>query len=199
MADEHDPGGKVRTKMKDGMRGTAYFGGPKNCYRFMLTREWGSSDMEPFIMFIGMNPSTATGEENDPTINREIGFTKRLGFTSYCKTNVSPYRWTEGKTLEKQNVTLDPGDNYVVIQDWAKQAEMVILATGKLGPRMAYIAKGLVNGLYRCGITPLWCFGTNKDGSPKHTLYLSSDTPLEIFTTWPDHGEREWPSVRNKS
>jgi hypothetical protein len=24
----------------------------------------------------------------------------------------------------------------------------------------------------------LWCFGTNQDGSPKHTLYLRGDTPL---------------------
>ena len=194
---EHDPGGKVRTRMKDGMRGTAYFGGPGNCYRFMLTREWGGSDMEPFVMFIGMNPSTATGEENDPTITREIGFTKRLGFTSYCKTNVSPYRWTDGKTLEKQQVNLSPEENYTVIHDWATQASKVILATGNLGPRMMGIAKGLVKGLYRSGVSPLWCFGTTKNGSPRHTLYLPGDADLEIFMTWPDTGEREHPSVSN--
>ena len=47
-------------------------------YRFALWRFW--DDGLPKIMFVGLNPSTADENKNDPTVRRCIGFAERWGF-----------------------------------------------------------------------------------------------------------------------
>jgi hypothetical protein len=48
-------------------------------YRYVLYREW---DVQlPTILFIMLNPSTADGDSDDPTIRRVINFAK--GPTSF--------------------------------------------------------------------------------------------------------------------
>ena len=43
-------------------------------YRYALCRNWDES--KPYAMIIGLNPSTADENENDPTITRCINFAK---------------------------------------------------------------------------------------------------------------------------
>ena len=74
MTIPHDPGGKVRLVLPDGMRAGATFCGPSNCYRTLLWREWGDEGA-PYALWIGMNPSTADATVDDRTVRREIGFT----------------------------------------------------------------------------------------------------------------------------
>jgi len=41
-------------------------------------------------MIIGLNPSTADENENDPTITRCINFAKSWGYGGVCVTNQNP-------------------------------------------------------------------------------------------------------------
>jgi hypothetical protein len=58
------------------------------CYRWLLKRAWGAG---PCILWCGLNPSTADGKRDDPTMLREIGFSYRWGFGSLVKVNVYPF------------------------------------------------------------------------------------------------------------
>ena len=77
----HDPGGSRRFAMLPGVDGKAEFS-PCGQYRYWLSRDWGfrrfSGGREPFVLWIGMNPSTAEAEVDDPTIRREIA--SQVGF-----------------------------------------------------------------------------------------------------------------------
>lgn len=57
-------------------------------YRWWLKRAWGPG---PAIAWVGLNPSTADGKRDDPTMSREIGFSFRWGFGSLVKLNLYPF------------------------------------------------------------------------------------------------------------
>ena len=58
-------------------------------YRYALWRNWDGS--KPYAMIIGLNPSTADENENDPTITRCINFAKSWGYGGVCVTNLFAY------------------------------------------------------------------------------------------------------------
>lgn len=135
--------------------------------------------MSPEVLFIGMNPSTATAEVNDPTITREIGFTRRFGYNAYAKCNVMDYRATDPKQL----LTVEePRSEYNLpaIMTYAESAEIIILAYGALHKSLQKYADETVSGLRAAG-HELYCLGLTKSGQPRHPLYLRSDSKLEKY------------------
>lgn len=66
-------------------------------YRWWLTRVWDSSLLA--CCLIGMNPSTATAIENDPTVGKEIHFVKSWGFGSLLKLNAFAFKATDPRDL----------------------------------------------------------------------------------------------------
>jgi hypothetical protein len=172
--DIHDPGGKVRTRLPNGMRGSASFAGERNEYRLILHRNWGDP-LDPYVLWIGMNPSTADSNVNDPTITREVGFTQQWGYKSYFKTNISAYRATDPRTLK--GAKLDYWENRPLIVELAKGAAMTVMAHGRLSGEMLTLANKLTAALRNAGIS-LWCLGTTANGSPRHPLYLAKSTEL---------------------
>lgn len=58
--DTHDAGGKVRTKLPAGMGGDAVFAGARQQFRPVLRRWVGIDFPQHYLMFMGMNPSTAS-------------------------------------------------------------------------------------------------------------------------------------------
>lgn len=175
-ASAHDPGGKVRLALMPGVRGDASFSADGR-YRRLMRRWTGDAFPDRYILFIGMNPSTADAEVNDPTCAREWTFAKREGYSAMVKANVGDYRATDPKMLLAPGVTAASPDNIPTIRQAAAGADMVILCHGKLNKALAPAGKALVEAL-RADSVALWCLGTNADGSPKHPLYLRADTPL---------------------
>lgn len=171
----HDPGGKVKIRLPDGIIGGATF---SSCgrYRQTLTRDWTAPGTTPrAIMFVGQNPSVATAEVSDPTCDRELGFARRWGFTRYVKTNMLDWRATEPK-----NVPVDPdlacsSDNLKAILREAENVQEILLAYGKLHKRYTDIVNRTLHALKETGL-PLYCLKLNKDGSAGHPLYISSKT-----------------------
>lgn len=178
-ADLHDPGGKVRLSLMPGVNGDATFSADGR-YRQLMRRWLGASFPERYILFVGMNPSTADASVNDPTCAREWTFARREGFDAMVKANVGDYRATDPKMLLAPGVAAVSDANIPAIRQAASGADFVILCHGKLNKALAPAGKALVEALRSDGID-LWCFGTNGDGSPKHPLYLRADTPLVRF------------------
>lgn len=175
-SDLHDPGGKVRLALMPGVSGDAQFSADGR-YRHLMRRWLGESFPDRYLLFVGMNPSTADATINDPTCAREWGFTRREGYSAMIKANVGDYRATHPRMLLEDGVQACSDDNLPAILTAARGADRVILCHGKLNRALAPAGLALVAAL-RNQKVPLWCFGINGDGSPKHPLYLRSDTPL---------------------
>ena len=171
----HDPGGKVRINLPDGVIGGAAF---SSCgrYRQVLTRDWTPKGTMPrTIMFVGQNPSVANADVSDPTCDRELGFAKRWGFTRYVKTNMLDWRATEPKHVPHDPKLACSPENLPAILREADAAEEILLAYGKLHKRFAPIVGDTLDTLRKTG-KPLSCLKLNKDGSAGHPLYISSAT-----------------------
>jgi len=173
-APAHDPGGRVRTALPPDVRGDAEFS-PCGRYRPMLRRWTGDAFPERYALFVGMNPSTASAEANDPTVAREWQFTVREGFNGYAKANVGDYRATFPKDLK--DVEVSSPLNLPAIRRAAAGAGLVVLCHGVLNRYLREAGELVVETLRADGIE-MWCFGTTSDGSPRHPLYLAKDTPL---------------------
>ncbi len=185
----HDPGGKARLRLADGVHGDAIFAGPDECYRLILTRKWmnlfrGGADASRmpanFALWICMNPSIADANVDDPTLNKVMDFSMGWDFDGLAMMNVCDYRSTSPAGLLAPGVVPCSKGNLPLIRDTAKQARQIICAWGNLDPRLVHYTIDVETALRRDGHT-LWCLGLNKSGSPKHPLYLSGKTPLIEF------------------
>jgi hypothetical protein len=160
-------------------------------YRYTLTRTWG---IGPRVLMILLNPSTATGEVDDPTQLRGVrqaqaieldGFKFKwgdvdCGYGSMEFVNLFAWRSTDPKAMLDVPADLVVGpDNDRHILEAVERAALVIAAWGNPG---VYLGRDrqVVEMVSRH--KPLHCFGTNKNGSPKHPLYLRIPTPLVPFT-----------------
>ena len=141
-------------------------------YRYALSRTW-DSDL-PECVFIMLNPSTADAKENDPTIRRCIGFAKDFGCGSLTVVNLYAFRSTDPKKLW---LTPDPvgrlNDSFITSAFKAADGP-IIAAWGANAERgRAQQAMNLARG------KEVLALGINKDGSPKHPLYLpKSSVPV---------------------
>ena len=59
---------------------------PCRHYRWSLQRQWQPG--LPRLVFIGLNPSRADAERDDPTLRRIVGFARRWGFGSVTVLNL---------------------------------------------------------------------------------------------------------------
>lgn len=142
-------------------------------YRWWLRRGWGSG---PAIAWIGLNPSIANSERDDPTMLREIGFSFRWGYGSLVKLNLYPFISPSPKALlEWRSAGHDAHQPFVTnahqAADHLRNVDMVMAAWGAnlfhptdLNDFFAVVESVLGKPV------KLHCLGTTMNGSPKHTL-----------------------------
>jgi hypothetical protein len=178
--DRHDPGGRVRLRLPEGVRGGATF---SDCgrYRQALTRDWTPEGAQPrTVLFVGMNPSVADAGASDPTCHRELSFARDWGYTRYLKGNVLDWRATSPRDLPHEPALACSPANIPALEAMAEEADLIVMAYGRLHPRYAATTRAVLVALAATG-RPLKCFGLNKDGSAKHPLYLRRDAALTAF------------------
>ena len=158
---------------------------PCRYWRYTLWREWGAvpkalgfpdwpreavfGRADEVLMVIGLNPSTATETQDDPTIRRLKGFAQRWGFGALCMTNIFAWRDTDPRKMKQ---AADPvgADNDAWLLRSAAGAGMVLAAWGGHG---AHLGRGeAVCGLLQGAGVALHTLRHNADGSPEHPLYL---------------------------
>lgn len=140
-------------------------------YRYGLWRLWDKD--KPFIMFIGLNPSTASEYLDDPTIRRVKRFASDWGYGGVYMCNLFGFVTQYPQELK---TCADPlGDNDRWLLSYKEICKDVLFAWGSFKESKE---RGLkVMSMFTNAV----CLGINKDGSPKHPLYVSAKTlPLPI-------------------
>lgn len=160
-------------------------------YRYWLTRIW--DDSLPMLCVMGVNPSTADHEQDDPTIRKVIGFATRLGFGSVLMLNVGAYRATNPRQFLQAADPFGPENSIAHLREYIAQNTMAcregeIPAKGVTAVVAAWGKNGHANPrvLNRClaiahAIPDLFCWGRNSDSSPRHPLMLPYTTKLELL------------------
>jgi hypothetical protein len=141
-------------------------------YRYTLYRQWGQGTV--YAMFIGLNPSTADENVDDPTIRKCIGFAQRWGFDALCMTNLFAFRATEPRKMKGHSKPIgDENDRWLVAA--AREASVIVAAWGVNGQFMGRDEEVLKL------LDDVQCLRTTKDGHPEHPLYVPYDTPLKPY------------------
>lgn len=176
---------------------------PCGTYRYRLWREWrlhpepaqwdmwteddgspaldgaGQPIGEPLsCVFVMLNPSTADGEQDDPTIRRCVGFAKRLGFDRLDVVNLFAFRATKPADLLALNHDAEPWgvDNKRQIERALDRAGMVVCAWGAHGGHLGQdetVLGWLEEHNHRAA--PIVALGLTREGFPRHPLYLPAD------------------------
>jgi hypothetical protein len=173
----------VRIRLRDAIRGGATF---SDCGQFrpLLWRDWSDALNAAYVLWIGMNPSTADGDADDPTVRRECDFTAAWGYSVYRKCNVMDFRATQPKALLQPGIIPRSEINLSVIVEQARSAHLVILAFGSLHKKLSHYGADVVAALEAENIQPM-CLGITANGSPKHPLYLRKDSERVPFQGFP--------------
>lgn len=156
----------TRNHLKGATQSTAIYS-PCGQYRYALTRCWDAT--RPKLLVVMLNPSTATEEKNDPTIERVERRTRQLGFGAFRVTNLFALRTTDPKALYGHPEPVGPGNDAATVEG-ATWADRVLCAWGLHG---ALLGRGsqMAAALQASG-TPLWHLGLTKAGAPRHPLYV---------------------------
>lgn len=138
-------------------------------FRFVLWRIWDES--LPKVMFIGLNPSTANATNDDPTIRRVKGIAKELGFGGIYMLNLFPYITPYPSELVITGI--EANDEYLL--DHSRICGEIVFAWGAFPA-----AKGRAGDVIAM-FPNAKALHINKDGSPKHPLYVPKATALIPF------------------
>lgn len=163
--------------------GTARF---SSCatWRYELTRDLSA---QPFkrkrsgvLLSIGLNPSTATCDDDDPTVHKESGLALAWGYAQYIKTNAYGFRAMEPEHMfaaRDRGIDIVGPDNDAAILAAlavvAREGGRVLAAWGQnIDDARQRAVAALLNGV--CVL----CVAINKNGSPGHPLYRRVDRLL---------------------
>jgi len=141
-------------------------------HREYLWRIWDKS--KPKLMFIGLNPSTANADSDDPTIRKITSICKHNGFGGFYMLNLFTFISTDPKLLNVKNGNIDrANENLLVISDFC---ESIVMAWGNFSVmgRDDEVKKLFPKAL---------ALKVNKNGSPKHPLYCKNESTFVNYDT----------------
>ena len=147
---------------------------PCRTWRYRLERQWDTG--KPTSLFIMLNPSTADGRIDDPTIRRCIAFARGWGMGRLIVCNLFAFRSTDPRALLVAPDPVGP-DNDAHIASAAQSVGaggIIVCAWG---------ASGSSRDISHLVPNELYCLGVTKAGHPRHPLYLRRDTKPQPFAT----------------
>ena len=158
-------------------------------YRYLLARMWENyftvepldpdQASRPLMVWVMLNPSTADGTEDDPTIRKCIGFAKRRGCGGILVVNTLAFRATKPADLPREHAVARGRHNGEFIRIALTNPLLAIGVAAWGGPWPGWQRSLMQEGIATAKISRnLFCFGTTKGGDPRHPLMLAYDTPL---------------------
>ena len=136
-------------------------------YRYALWRLWDNT--KPYVVFIGLNPSTADETSNDKTLQKCIHFAASWGFGGVYMANLFAYRATDPDEMKKSRNPVGKDNDY-----WLKQlTERCNLTVAAWGNHGIFLNRSTeVKQCYK----NLVCLKINKSGEPAHPLYQPNNS-----------------------
>ena len=152
-------------------------------YRYSLTRVWEPQGKR--VLFVMLNPSTATEVQNDPTVERCERRARTLGYGAFQVTNIFAWRATDPRDMKRAADPIGPHNDKTLVQgaDWADHIIAAWGAHGAHRDRGAAVAQQLARL-----DQPLFHLGLTKAGHPKHPLYLPYHQQPERWCASPRQG-----------
>ena len=152
---------------------------PDRKYRYTLSHVIDGQITQECV-FIGLNPSTADEQQEDPTIRRCIGFAQYWGYNTVTMMNIFAYRSTNPKKLYSPLIDPIGSENDAYLITFCQRADIVIAAWGNHGE--LHGRGTAVKRLFKDYGIPLHHLGFTKLGHPRHPLYLKADLKPSV---WP--------------
>lgn len=168
---------------------------PCRRYRWWLQRQWQPA--LPPLLFIGLNPSRADAERDDPTLRRIVGFARQWGFGSVTVLNLFARISPSPALLKRAADPVGPDNDRCLQAVLRAQAGSgaIWLGWGNLGAWggrdrqvLALLGQGLEAHPGRDH--RLLTLGLTAQGQPRHPLYAAAalqPQPLALAQSR-DHG-----------
>jgi len=135
-------------------------------YRYALWRRWGEGAQ---LLFVMLNPSTASETANDPTIRRCIGFAREWGYAALAVANLFAWRTPSPARLRDARGPVG-GENDSWIGRLQADSALTVAAWGNHG--RLHGRGAAVRALLRDPRV----LGLTVAGAPRHPLYVRADT-----------------------
>jgi len=147
-----------------------------NRYRYQLDRSWTKrTSRKSTVTFIGLNPSTADAESDDPTIRKCTTYAQSWGYNRLIMVNLFAWKTTDPKglmepkdpvgTKNDQHITRAVNESSLVLACWGEHGTLLNRADEL---RSQYPRR-------------LHCLQVNFSGEPTHPLYLPATlTPIKL-------------------
>lgn len=145
-------------------------------YRYLLYREWGTP--AKVCVFIMLNPSTADGNADDPTIRKCVQFAKLWRCEKLVVVNLFAFRATMPIFVLRANDPYGP-NNYGYVKQALNEADLVVCGWGNYGHWLGQ-DRLMMNFLNVNGVRPQ-ALGVTKSGQPRHPLYMPYKSSLCDF------------------
>jgi hypothetical protein len=160
-------------------------------HRLSLYRRWGRT-WKPQVTFVGLNPSTAGADVDDPTIRKCAIFAETWGFSRLRMVNLHTIVSTDPDALIGRPIALGEhrrADEAIAAA--VDESDLVVAAWGAHpaaeGRALDVVERGLLGSFAVLGLT--------KSGAPRHPLYMRADTvPLDPLKLMPVPLPRDSPS-----
>ncbi len=153
-------------------------------YRYWLERDWWDErhaddqvDLAT-LAFVMLNPSTADGLVDDPTIRRCIRFARREGAHHLNVMNLYALRATNPAGLAMHPDPVGIGNDELLRSVAEYRGLFKTVVAWGAHPMATAERVRLLTGAADAAGTTLWCLGTTKSGAPRHPLYVKADQPL---------------------
>lgn len=143
-------------------------------YRYSLWRVWDES--KPLVMFIGLNPSTANAQEDDPTIRRVKAIAANLGYGGVYMCNCFSYISTNPTFLQAETLEAIMR-NAEIVKRVAARCKEIIFAWGNFN----VVKESGIDQKLSEAFPHAKALHINKNGSPKHPLYCRTDIQPVIY------------------
>ncbi len=140
---------------------------PDGRFRHVLGRTWTPAGLQ--IAFIGLNPSVADADVDDPTCRRCVRFAQDSGFGRLVMVNLFAFRATRPAELWASGPA-QSSDEDAVMAKILGSVDRVVACWGAV-PQATDRARQVL-AIAAAHAQPVYVLGLSKHGHPRHPLYL---------------------------